>query len=168
MAKREYVRKIDYIALDFTRSHLVYARPLVDFPSESMSFDELLATQKQKAASTAPADDFIDLDRDSSPEPDFAEMDQLLGRMRPSQSQSSSKPASQTRVVSKKPRSSVGNVAKSDSISSAKPVSKQKVMSSVRTKSLLMVFTLTTRSPSRARRIRTPPERTQRTRRQLP
>ncbi|KLO17799.1 hypothetical protein SCHPADRAFT_925657 [Schizopora paradoxa] len=97
-----------------------------EFPPEPTSFEELLATQKQqKAALTAPADDSIDLDRDSSPEPDFAEMDHLLGRMRPSQSQTSSK-SSQTRAGSKKPRSNVGNVAKSDSVSSSKPVSKQK------------------------------------------
>lgn len=95
-----------------------------------MSFHELLATERQKkAALDIPVDAISDLDRDreSSPDIDFSEMDQLMERMRPSQSQAS-KPASQARVASKKPRSSVNGLPKSDLVSSAKPTPKPKVI----------------------------------------
>ena len=129
-----------------------------------MSFEELLATHnQQKAAPTTPADDFIDIDRESSPEPEWDEMDKFIGRMRSTQSQTSSKPASQARVDGKKPRSSVGNAAKSDSVSSAKPVSKSKVIC---LQSSLLTAIAQTKFLSRAHRIPTPRKRKSRS--QLP
>ena len=129
-----------------------------------MSFEELLAAQnQQKAAPTTPADDFIDIDRESSPEPEGDERDRFIGRMRSTQSQTSSKPTSQARVDGKKPRSSVGNAAKSDSVSSAKPVSKSKVICF---QSSLLIAIAQTEFLSRALRIRTP--RGRKSRSQLP